>query len=206
MITQLYVKIKDTASSYPPAIRAFLIRSLILFVVWKGLYIFFLAEPRTLDDPLTQMVGKHSVWVLNKFIPEHKFTSKSKIALKKFEGEIQVSRVSMIYDNGKLLMYISDECNGLELFILYFGFIIAMPASLKRKGLFALIGIFVIHGVNILRCVGLSMLLMNWDTYFDLAHHYIFKIMVYSVIFILWVIFTKKLSFSTPNNETVQVG
>jgi hypothetical protein len=44
---------------------------------------------------------------------------------------------------------------------------------------------------------------MNWDAYFDVAHHYIFKIMVYSVIFILWVIFSKNLSLSTPKNAVV---
>jgi exosortase family protein XrtF len=196
-------KLKSTLADFPPQIKTFLIQAFILFVVWKGLYLLFWSEKRTLDDPLTQMVAKHSVWVLNQITPGNQFTSKPMIAMKNFEGEIQVSRVSRIDRNGKPIMNIADECNGLELFVLYFGFLLAMPATFKRKLWFGFVGIFIIHAVNIIRCVGLGVLLMNWDTYFDIAHHYIFKIMVYSTIFILWVIFSKNLSFSTPKNETV---
>jgi exosortase family protein XrtF len=196
-------KLKSILADFPPQIKTFLIRSFILFVVWKGLYLLLWSEKRTLDDPLTQMVAKHSVWVLNQITPGNTFTAKPMIAVKNFEGEIQVSRVSRIDRNGKPIMNIADECNGLELFVLYFGFLLAMPAAIKRKIWFGLCGILIIHVVNILRCVGLGLLLMNWDTYFDIAHHYIFKIMVYSTIFILWVVFSKNLSFSTPKNEAV---
>ena len=196
-------KLKSILADFPPQIKTFLIRSFILFVVWKGLYLLLWSEKRTLDDPLTQMVAKHSVWVLNQITPGNTFTAKPMIAGKNFEGEIQVSRVSRIDRNGKPIMNIADECNGLELFVLYFGFLLAMPAVIKRKIWFGLCGILIIHVVNILRCVGLGLLLMNWDTYFDIAHHYIFKIMVYATIFILWIVFSKNLSFSTPKNEAV---
>ena len=196
-------KLKSILADFPPQIKTFLIRSFILFVVWKGLYLLLWSEKRTLDDPLTQMVAKHSVWVLNQITPGNTFTAKPMIAVKNFEGEIQVSRVSRIDKSGKPIMNIADECNGLELFILYFGFSLAMPASIKRKIWFGVAGIFIIHAVNVVRCIGLGLLLMNWDTYFDIAHHYIFKIMVYSTIFILWIWFSKNLSFSTPKNETV---
>ena len=203
MLGKQFDALKSTLASFPPQIKAFVIRAFILFVVWKGLYLFFWAESRTIDDPLTKLVGKHTVLVLNKIKPSHEFIATPKVALKNFEGEIQVSRVSMIYCDRKAIMNIADECNGLELFVLYFGFLIAMPATLKRKMLFGLSGIFIIHAVNILRCVGLGLLLMNWDAYFDIAHHYIFKIMVYSTIFILWILFSRKLSFSKPENDAV---
>lgn len=203
MLGSQLAKLKSTLADFPPQIKTFLIRSFILFVVWKGLYLLLWSEKRTLDDPLTQMVAKHSVWVLNQITPGNQFTAKPMIAMKNFEGEIQVSRVSRIERNGKPIMNIADECNGLELFILYFGFLLAMPAKIKRKIWFGFSGIFIIHAVNVIRCVGLGLLLMNWDTYFDIAHHYIFKIMVYSTIFILWVIFSKNLSFTNSKNEAV---
>lgn len=203
MLGSQLAKLKSTLADFPPQIKTFLIRSFILFVVWKGLYLLFWSEKRTLDDPLTQMVAKHSVWVLNQITPGNQFTAKPLLAMKNFEGEIQVSRVSRIDRNGKPIMNIADECNGLELFILYFGFLLAMPATIKRKLWFGFGGILIIHTVNVFRCVGLGLLLMNWDTYFDIAHHYIFKIMVYSTIFILWVIFSKNLSFSNTKNEAV---
>lgn len=196
-------KLKSILADFPPQIKTFLIRSFILFIVWKGLYLLFWSEQRTLDDPLTQMVAKHSVWVLNRITAGNQFTAKPMVAMKNFEGEIQVSRVSRIDRKGKPIMNIADECNGLELFVLYFGFLLAMPATIKRKLWFGFSGIFLIHAVNVVRCVGLGLLLMHWDTYFDIAHHYIFKIMVYSTIFVLWVIFSKNLSFTTEKNETV---
>ncbi len=39
---------------------------------------------------------------------------------------------------------------------------------------------------------------------FDLAHHYIFKIMVYSTIFVLWVRFSNNLSVFKTSHEPVQ--
>ncbi len=89
-------KLKSTLADFPPQIKTFLIRSFILFVVWKGLYLLFWSEKRTLDDPLTQLVAKHSVWVLNKITPDNQFTAKPMVAVKNFEGEIQISRVSRI--------------------------------------------------------------------------------------------------------------
>jgi SOS regulatory protein LexA len=93
------------------------------------------------------MVAKHSVWVLNQITPGNTFTAKPMIAVKNFEGEIQVSRVSRIDRNGKPIMNIADECNGLELFVLYFGFLLAMPAVIKRKIWFGLCGILKGSGV-----------------------------------------------------------
>ena len=195
--------LNKTLADFPPQIKTFLIRSFFLFVVWKGLYLLFWSEQRTLDGPLTLLVGKQSVQLLNYFTADTQFTAKPVVAIKRFEGEFQVSRVSLISRKGRPIMNIADECNGLELFVLYLGFLLAMPASIKRKISYAIAGMVLIHIVNLIRCVGLSLVLMNWDRYFDIAHHYIFKIMVYSTIFILWILFSKKLSFSKPANETV---
>jgi exosortase/archaeosortase family protein len=78
-----------------------------------------------------------------------------------------------------------------------------MPATIKRKVVYLIGGVFIIHIVNLLRCVGLSALLMHWDRYFDLAHHYIFKIMVYSTIFVLWVRYSNNLSVFKTTHEPV---
>ena len=195
--------LNKTLADFPPQIKTFLIRSFFLFVVWKGLYLLFWSEQRTLDRPLTLLVGHQSVQLLNRLTADTQFKAKPMVAVKRFEGEIQVSHVSLITRNGKPIMNIADECNGLELFVLYLGFLLAMPTSIKRKFIFALIGMALIHFVNLMRCVGLSLVLMNWDRYFDIAHHYIFKIMVYSTIFVLWIVFSKKLQFTKTTHEAV---
>jgi len=195
---------KKSFEQFPPQVRIFLLRGLVLFALWKFLYLFFWAQPRTLDGPLTNTVGRQSVWMLNQLYHTQGFKATPVVAVTRMEGEYQVAKVSKIDKDGKHLLNIADDCNGLELFILYIGFILSMPASFKRKAIYLVGGVVIIHLVNLLRCVGLSALLMHWDRYFDLAHHYIFKIMVYSTIFVLWVRFSNNLSVFKTNHEPVQ--
>lgn len=178
-------------NAFPPEVKTFLLRSFVLFVIWKSIYIFYLGYERILDKPLTNIVGTHTAWVLNAFSGEKIFSSRELISIRGFEGQYQVAPVSMVEKSGEKLLSIADGCNGLELFILYIGFIIAMPASLKRKSIFLIVGAILIHFVNIFRCVGLCVLAINASVHFDFAHHYLFKIMVYGTIFLLWVQFMR---------------
>jgi hypothetical protein len=194
---------KKAFEQFPPQIRIFLLRGLVLFGIWKFVYLFFWAQPRTLDGPLTNTVGSQSVWILNQVYQTKGFKATPVVAVTRMEGDYQIAKVSKIDKDGKHLLNIADDCNGLELFILYIGFILSMPATIKRKVIYLIGGVFIIHIVNLLRCVGLSALLMHWDRYFDLAHHYIFKIMVYSTIFVLWVRFSNNLSVFKTSHEPV---
>jgi exosortase family protein XrtF len=194
---------KKAFEQFPPQIRIFLLRGLVLFGIWKFVYLFFWAQPRTLDGPLTNTVGSQSVWILNQVYQTKGFKATPVVAVTRMEGDYQIAKVSKIDKDGKHLLNIADDCNGLELFILYIGFILSMPATIKRKVVYLIGGVFIIHIVNLLRCVGLSALLMHWDRYFDLAHHYIFKIMVYSTIFVLWVRYSNNLSVFKTSHEPV---
>jgi exosortase family protein XrtF len=194
---------KKAFEQFPPQIRIFLLRGLVLFAIWKFVYLFFWAQPRTLDGPLTNTVGSQSVWILNQVYQTKGFKATPVVAVTRMEGDYQIAKVSKIDKDGKHLLNIADDCNGLELFILYIGFILSMPATIKRKVVYLIGGVFIIHIVNLLRCVGLSALLMHWDRYFDLAHHYIFKIMVYSTIFVLWVRYSNNLSVFKTTHEPV---
>jgi len=186
--------LRKKLDAFPPEVKTFLLRSFILFVIWKSIYIFYLGYERLLDKPLTNTVGAHTAWVLNAFSIEKIFSSRELISITAFEGQYQVAPVSLVEKSGKKLLGIADGCNGLELFILYIGFLIAMPAALKRKTLFFIAGAILIHLVNILRCVGLCVLAMNASVHFDFAHHYLIKIMVYGTIFLLWVQFMRGVS------------
>jgi len=194
---------KKAFEQFPPQVRIFLLRGLVLFAIWKFVYLFFWAQPRTLDGPLTNTVGSQSVWILNQVYQTKGFKATPVVAVTRMEGDYQIAKVSKIDKDGKHLLNIADDCNGLELFILYIGFILSMPATIKRKVIYLIGGVFIIHIVNLLRCVGLSALLMHWDRYFDLAHHYIFKIMVYSTIFVLWVRYSNNLSVFKTSHEPV---
>lgn len=179
----------------PPAVRKFFFRSFLLFISWKITYLFFLLPSRIADGPLTQNVGTQTVNLLNSVYHTNNFASIPFVSIKYFEGQIINTNVSRIEYGGQKVMQISDSCNGLELFVLYLGFIIIMPASFIRKFFYSVFGLTFIHLLNILRCFGLAYTQIYFNQYFDFAHHYVFKMVVYSSIFVLWIIFSRKLNF-----------
>lgn len=196
--------LRDKFQTIPPEVKIFLLKALLLFVLWKSVYLFYLFPTRLLDRPLTKIVGAHSACLLNIVNPTSQpYTFQSQIAITQFEGEFQASPVNRIIRDDKSLVAIGDPCNGLELIALYLGFLIAISASLKRKFIFALLGSVVIYMVNVVRCTALSLMNVYSKTHFDLAHHYIFKIAVYAVIFFLWVYFMKGVSMKKASAHVV---
>lgn len=190
ILSVLKSRIHLALQQFPKPIRIFLYRILLFSVIWKMAYLFFLFESKTLDEPLTNYVGKHSAWILNQLYQTDQFQSKLLRTESIFEGQILTGKAGHIYFGKRLVMFIADPCNGLELLVMYLIFILAMPASSLRKLLFIAVGLFIIHFVNLLRCIGLVAILLHYDQYFNIAHHYIFKMMVYISIFLLWVWFS----------------
>lgn len=202
-MNDLLKRIRKAYEDFPPPVRTFALRALVLFVVWKGLYLFLWQEPRTLDGPLTKIVGRQSARMLGVLQPSDTFHVKDRINKTYIEGVPILTPQTVIYKGNRKLVGIADGCNGLELFILYIGFILAMPASVGRKLVFGIGGLIVIHFVNLMRCSGLGLVIISMDEYFDFAHHYLFKIIIYATIFLLWVMFSKKLRFSKETADAV---
>lgn len=189
-------KLKSFFKDIPLPIRLFLGKALLFFIVWKIIYTFFFLDSGYLDYPLTTHVADTSVWILNNLGHMSGFTSERVL----IEGGTRVFESSEIYHNGYLVLYIADACNALELFVLYIGFIICMPSKFWRKVKYLIIGIIIIDFINILRCCGLIYLQEYFNQYFEFAHHYVFKIVVYSTTFLIWIMYSRKLSLK---NESI---
>ena len=89
-------------------------------------------------------------------------------------------------------MSIARQCNGLELIVLYLGFIICLPSSAKRMLIYSIVGIVVIYILNIIRAALLAVMYAESHSMTDFAHHYVFKIAIYAVVFYGWVLYMKK--------------
>ena len=87
---------------------------------------------------------------------------------------------------------IGSGCSGLELFLLFFGFILLMRGRLKDKLWFVPLGFLGILILNIIRIVILSMIYYHHPEYLDFNHKYTFVIIVYGAIFGLWVLWVNK--------------
>ncbi len=188
-------------NSIPLAIRLFLQKALLLFIIWKIVYGFFIHDSQILDFPLTSHVGEYSTLLLNSFMSD--FEVKNVLTSYQYNGKVVYSGVSDIFHNGRLVLHIADICNGLELMVLYIGFIICMPSTFWRKIKYIVIGIIIIDVINILRCAGLIYLREYLQAYFDFAHHYLFKAAVYASTFVMWWYFARKINLK---NEAIQIG
>lgn len=178
----------------PATIRAFLRNALIVFAIWKVVYLFFLLDARILDKPLTDHVGNSTAWFLNHCTPLDGFTATAIEKQSIFEGQIKFSEVSQVRHHGEDILLIADGCNGLELIVLFIGFILCFPSSIYKKIVFILFGVAIIDLANILRCGGLVFIKRFYDyDLFQFAHHYGFKITLYGIIFMLWMLFTKNI-------------
>ena len=181
-------KLSSLFKEIPIHIRLFLGKALLFFIAWKIAYTFFI-DPSLLDYPLTEHVSDASVFLLNNSGYLSDFTSERII----IENGDTVYESSQIWHNDYVVLYIADVCNGLELMVLYIGFIVCMPSSFWRKLKYIIIGVVIIDIINILRCCGLIYLREYFHQYFEFAHHYLFKIIVYGCTFIMWIIFSRKI-------------
>ena len=87
---------------------------------------------------------------------------------------------------------IGSGCSGLELFLLFFGFILLMRGRLKDKLWFVPLGFLGILILNIIRIVVLCMIYFHKPEYLAFNHKYTFVIIVYGAIFGLWVLWVNK--------------
>jgi len=90
------------------------------------------------------------------------------------------------------IIRVGASCNGLELLVLFSIFILCYPSKSKGKPAFIIIGLLLIHLVNMLRNFILTLMTITDSKYFDVFHRYIFIFMVYGVIFALWLWWANK--------------
>lgn len=160
----------------PQSVRVFLLRSLLLFLGWKILYLFWLQPINIPDKQLTTFI----VYCTTKF-------------LSLFYSDTYYIYHTIFTNQGRGV-HIEDHCNGLEVMVLYTGFIIAMPTIKKniwRKLAYIAGGITAITLLNILRCASLTWIIYNHKELFVISHKYIFNLVVYGAMGAMWIIYCK---------------
>tara|TARA_R110000868_G_scaffold3388_10_gene21924 strand:- start:493 stop:1083 length:591 start_codon:yes stop_codon:yes gene_type:complete len=195
------INFKSLKNNIPLPIRLFLGKALLFFIIWKLIYNVFLFDSKYLDQPLTNHVGNASVQILNSLGTMSGFVAKRENS--NYNEGVAEGNVLAIYHNNNRVLYIANVCNGLELMVLYIGFIVCMPSALWRKILYIVIGAVLLDIINILRCVGLIYLREYFHVYFQFAHHYLFNAIVYTATILMWMVYARKIQFK---NEPIQIG
>lgn len=185
--------VKNAFAGIPAPVRQFLLRAVFLFLGWKLLYHSALLQKRLLDGPLTLYNAQHTGWVYQQIYPQSSIQLTQYMSYKHYaEG---IPHVALVKD-GRKIIGVTDGCNGLEIFVLYAGFLFCIPASWQRRLAFLVGGLLFLYGLNVARVVVLGLLHEHYQSYFDIAHHYIFKLIVYSLVFAGWVWYARKTSLA----------
>ncbi|MBX2959486.1 MAG: archaeosortase/exosortase family protein [Flavobacteriales bacterium] len=109
-----------------------------------------------------------------------------------FFGFTTFSNGETIGIDGSHGVFIGDPCNGLSLFALFTGFIIAFTGKIKYKIPFIILGILFIHLLNVVRIFALTLMSKYAPEVLDFNHKYTFTYFIYTIIFLLWMLWVKK--------------
>ena len=91
-------------------------------------------------------------------------------------------------------LWIGDNCNGIAMFALFSGFIIAYKGNWKLKIIYIILGIACIEMLNVLRIVGLAIIDVHSRAWTEFNHTYTFTLLIYAFIFMLWILWVNKFS------------
>lgn len=161
----------------------FLIKGLGLYILWYVVYEVWLHPQGTVD-----------LWVI-KSLEQWSYFILDGLGFVTLEAS-HVENIRTIGIDGTHGLWIGDPCNGLTLFALFGGFVLAYPGPWRHKLWFIPAGLLAIHVINVLRIVSLSIIIFYFPdpAVLDFNHTYTFTILIYSFVFFLWYVWASKFS------------
>ncbi len=154
----------------------FFIRAFIFFIAWMLVYEGYIAHSRFVDQILVNHLVNFSSGLLS-VLGFHVFTDGAVVGIDGTHG-----------------VTVGIPCNGMRLFGLFVGFIVSFQGKWSYKFLFIISGLLLIHILNIVRIVGLAIVVNINPESLEFNHKYTFTLIVYTFVFLLWVIWVKFLA------------
>jgi exosortase family protein XrtF len=161
-----------------PLLR-FALLSIGFYLVWFFGYEQYLAIDGRLDDVLTHNIAAVSAVILR---------------LLGFPAAVSSTQANLILLANQPTVFIGAYCDGMVLYALFSGFVLAFPGGGWHKLWFVPLGVFLIYSVNILRIVALCLNHQYSHQTVDFNHHYTFTFIVYGFIFLLWIWWATRLA------------
>jgi exosortase/archaeosortase family protein len=184
-------KISNEIKQIPAPVKSFLWKALVFFLIWELAYNIYFIPNRVIDKPLCSIVGKGTASFINFIKGSNLAYCKTVSEYISNEGEFYLTDKAIVFLGPNRLIGIADSCNGLNLLVLFIGFIVVYPSKVFLKLIYTIVGIVAIMLLNIARCAGLGLIHNSYPSLTDFAHHYAFKIITYLAIFLMWYWFVK---------------
>jgi exosortase family protein XrtF len=178
------------ASATAPAGNRLLFRFLLvaaaMYLVWFLGYEQWLGPDGRLDEALCNNIARCSVAVLQ---------------VLNFPAKLAPNLPRLVLMNGQSSVIVGAPCNGLVLYALFAGFVLAFPGAWVRKAWFIPVGMLIIWLLNVLRVAALAINQHYSHQTVDFNHHYTFTFVVYGCIFGLWMLWARRMA--TPNGAVL---
>jgi exosortase family protein XrtF len=165
----------------------FLLKFGLIFGIGSGLYSYtiskYMGQDPPVADPFTEFIADHTYKTI-KFLgyDVHRWNP---------ESEPTVGIYIVGYEDDSIGVF--EGCNGINVMILFVAFIVAFGGETKRMLWFIPSGIIAIHLFNIVRLASLAVLATYSQSAFHFIHKYAFTAVIYAFVFVLWIIWIKKL-------------
>jgi exosortase/archaeosortase family protein len=92
-------------------------------------------------------------------------------------------------------------CTGVQPILQFAMLILLYPGPWKHKIWYIPFGMIVLHLTNVFRIIGLGIVMAYWPEHWYYAHDYPFRIILYVILFILWLIWNDKFYRATNIKE-----
>lgn len=174
------------APTLPPAgrpafspLRRFLVLAGVFYLVWFLGYEHYLAADGRLDAALTHNLAQ---------------VSTAGLRLLGYDATMTGVARPVISLAQQPVVFIWHPCNGLVLYALFAGFVLAFAGPWRRKLWFIPLGLGLLYVLNVGRIVALCLNGYYAHESVDFNHHYTFTAVVYAGIFALWMWWATRLA------------
>jgi exosortase/archaeosortase family protein len=164
--------------AFKEGIFKYLFWVIIGYVSWLILYEFWLLPHTLLDEMLIHGLVKSSSFILS--ILGYSIQN---------GGDPWLNIIALDYRPG---VWISPNCDGLSVVVIYCIVISSFPGTLSRKFVFLFLGSLCVELANVIRIVSLAIIHRNHPEWLKFNHDYTFTIFVYAIVIGWWWLWFKK--------------
>lgn len=155
----------------------FLFRLVGLYLLWKICFSIIWRSPYLMD-----CYRQFSLLTIDGILYHTKFF----LEILQYEVDIQLSsRIIRIV--GTRGVTVGEPCIGFGVMAVFSALILSYPGGGRKKLWYIPLGLFVIHLMNIIRIALLTILIEINPILWELNHKFIFKIVIYGIVFLLWI-------------------
>lgn len=141
-----------------------------LYLAWLLVYEGLMGPDNQLDTWLSMNIAAASAGLLR---------------LLGFAATVEANSTVLLM-NGQRAVIVGAPCDGLVLYALFTGFILAFPGPVRPKLWFIPVGVAALYLLNIVRVSALALNQHYAHRSVDFNHHYTFSFVVYAFICLLW--------------------